>query len=157
MAKYSDIEIDNLIAESKPLPWNWQSQIQMREEGVSKRGNFDSQGVNNNKFRLILRQSRLNPLDFSIILGVYPPGSNKLFHLRRYDGKSHEHTNPIEKEKFYDFHIHKATERYQNYGTCEEDKYAEPTDRFSNYGEAIKCLLNDCGFIQPDNPQLSLF
>jgi len=157
VAKYSDLEIDNLIAESKPLPLNWQSRIQMREVSVHKTGNFDIQGVNNNNFRLILRQSRLNSLDFSIILGVYPPGSNKLFHLRRYDGKSHEHTNPIEKEKFYDFHIHKATERYQKYGTCEEDKYAEPTDRFSNYGEAIECLLNDCGFVLPDDPQLSFF
>lgn len=157
MAKYSDLEINNLIAESKPLPLDWRSQIRMREPGVSKMGAFDIEGVNNNKFRLILRQSRLNLLDFSIIIGVYPPGSNKLFHLRRYDGKSHEHTNPIEKQKFYDFHIHKATERYQNYGTCEEDKYAEPTDRFSNFGEALDCLLNDCGFELPDDSQLSLF
>ena len=157
MAKYSDVEINNLIAESKPLPLDWRSQIRMREARVSKTGTFDIEGVNKNIFCLILRQSRLNLLDFSIIIGVYPPGSNKLFHLRRYDGKSHEHTNPIEKQKFYDFHIHKATERYQNYGTCEEDKYAEPTDRFSNFGEALDCLLNDCGFELPDDPQLSLF
>ena len=157
MAKYSDLEINNLIAESKPLPLDWRSQIRMREARVSKTGAFDIEGVNNNKFCLILRQSRLNSLDFSIIIAVYPPGSHKLFHLRRYDGKSHEHTNPIEKQKFYDFHIHKATERYQNYGTCEEDKYAEPTDRFSNFGEALDCLLNDCGFELPDDPQLSLF
>ena len=157
MAKYSDIEINNLIAESKPLPLDWRSQIRMREARVSKTGTFDIEGVNKNIFCLILRQSRLNLLDFSIIIGVYPPGSNKLFHLRRYDGKSHEHTNPIENQKFYDFHIHKATERYQNYGTCEEDKYAEPTDRFSNFGEALDCLLNDCGFELPDDSQLSLF
>lgn len=157
MAKYSDLEINNLIAESKPLPLDWRSQIRMREARVSKTGTCDIEGVNNNIFCLILRQNRLNLLDFSIIIGVYPPGSNKLFHLRRYDGKSHEHTNPIENQKFYDFHIHKATERYQNYGTCEEDKYAEPTDRFSNFGEALDCLLNDCGFELPDDPQLSLF
>ncbi|MEG4227553.1 hypothetical protein QUA35_16375 [Microcoleus sp. N9_B2] len=157
MAKYSDLEINNLIGESKPLPLNWQSQIQLKEAGVSKKGDLDIKGVDGNKFRIILRQSRLNLLDFSIIIGVYPSGSNKLFHLRRYDGKSHEHTNPIEKERFYDFHIHKATERYQDYGTCEEDKYAEPTDRFSNYGEAIDSLIKDCGFELPDDPQRSLF
>ena len=157
MAKYSDLEINNLIGESKPLPLNWQSQIQLKEAGVSKKGDLDINGVDGNKFRIILRQSRLNPLDFSIIIGVYPSGSNKLFHLRRYDGKSHEHTNPIEKKRFYGFHIHKATERYQDYGTCEEDKYAEPTDRFSNYGEAIDCLIKDCGFELPDDPQRSLF
>lgn len=157
MAKYSDLEINNLIGESKSLPLNWQSQIQLKEAGVSKKGDLDIKGVDGNKFRIILRQSRLNLLDFSIIIGVYPSGSNKLFHLRRYDGKSHEHTNPIEKERFYDFHIHKATERYQDYGTCEEDKYAEPTDRFSNYGEAIDSLIKDCGFELPDDPQRSLF
>lgn len=84
-------------------------------------------------------------------------GSNELFHLRRYDGKSHEHTNPIEKEKFYDFHIHKATERYQSYGNGEEDKYAEPTDEFSDFSQAFQCLLKDCGFKFTDDPQLSLF
>jgi hypothetical protein len=157
VAKYSDLEINNLIGESKSLPLNWQSQIQLKEAGVSKKGDLDIKGVDGNKFRIILRQSRLNLLDFSIIIGVYPSGSNKLFHLRRYDGKSHEHTNPIEKERFYDFHIHKATERYQDYGTCEEDKYAEPTDRFSNYGEAIDSLIKDCGFELPDDPQRSLF
>ena len=157
MAKYSDLEINNLIGESKPLPLNWQSQIQLKEAGVSKKGDLDIRGVDGNTFRIIIRQSRLNILDFSIIIGVYPSGSNKLFHLRRYDGKSHEHTNPIEKERFYDFHIHKATERYQDYGTCEEDKYAEPTDRFSNYGEAIDSLIKDCGFELPDDPQRSLF
>jgi hypothetical protein len=29
--------------------------------------------------------------------------------LRRCNGKSHEHTNIIESDKFYDFHIHTAT------------------------------------------------
>ena len=157
MAKYSDLEINNLIAECKPLPLDWRSQIRMREARASKMGDFDIQGVNKNRFHIILRRSGLNSLDFSIIIGVFPPGSNKLFRLRRYDGKSHEHTNPIENQKFYDFHIHKATERYQDYGNGEEDKYAEPTDRFSNFGEALDCLLNDCGFELPDDPQLSLF
>jgi hypothetical protein len=82
---------------------------------------------------------------------------NKLFRLKRYDGKSHEHTNPIESQRFYDFHIHTATERYQNYGTGEEDKYAEPTNRFTNYGEAFQCLLRDCGFQLPQSPQINLF
>lgn len=79
-----------------------------------------------------------------------------MFHLKRYDGKSHEHTNPIEDEKFYDFHIHTATERYQNYGNGEEDKYAYQTDRFSNYKEAFECMLKDCNFILPSQMQLEL-
>ncbi len=91
------------------------------------------------------------------ILGYYPNNSNKLFHLKRYGGKSHEHTNPIEKVNFCDFHIHIVTKRHQFYGNGQENKYAEPTNRFTNYGEAFQCLLNDCGFQLPYNPQLNLF
>jgi hypothetical protein len=45
------------------------------------------------RLSLVLRQSILNPLDFSIILAYRPPKSNQLFRLQRYNGKSHEHTN----------------------------------------------------------------
>jgi len=55
-------------------------------------------------------------LDFSIILAYCPEASNQLFRLRRYNGKSHEHTNTIEADKFYNYHIHTATERYQELG-----------------------------------------
>lgn len=162
MTTYSDQEIAQLIAEPKILCSDWNTKVQLRETRVCKTNDFEIEGTNRTKFRIILRQSRFNPLDFCIILGSYPTNSNKLFHLKlfhlkRYDGKSHEHTNPIEKVKFYDFHIHIATGRYQVYGNGEEDKYAEPTDRFTNYGEAFQCLLNDCGFCLPHNPQLNLF
>ncbi|MGK7944195.1 MAG: hypothetical protein AB4058_06985 [Microcystaceae cyanobacterium] len=117
-------------------------------------------GDNQNRFRVILRQSRFNPWDFSVILGVYPRDYPTLFHLKRYDGKSHEHTNTIEGETFYDFHIHTATERYQikNQGKKgTEEGYAQPTDRFTDLREAIECMIIDCGFIKPYNPQLELF
>jgi hypothetical protein len=51
--------------------------------------------------------------------------------LRRHNGRSHEHTNQIEASTFYDFHIHMATERYQELG-MREDAYAEATDRFGD-------------------------
>ncbi|HLP87569.1 MAG TPA: hypothetical protein VK184_03050 [Nostocaceae cyanobacterium] len=157
MVKYSDAEINNLINEPKPLPLGWQSRIQFREVRLSKQGDFSVQGNNGNQFQVVLRQNLLNELDFAIILGIYPSGSNKLFRLKRYDGKVQEHTNPIEKERFYNFHIHTATERYQNYGNGEEDKYAQQTDRFTNYGEALYCMIKDCAFILPNHPQLELF
>ena len=65
----------------------------------------------------MLRQNKINRLDFSVILAVRVPQSNLLFRLRRYNGKSHEHTNHIEGDTFYDYHIHMATERYQEIGT----------------------------------------
>ena len=83
-----------------------------------------------NQFRLILRQSIANPLDFSVILAVRVPQSSRLFRLRRNNGRSHEHTNSVEGDTFYDYHIHTATERYQEVGS--QDAYAEATDRYSD-------------------------
>lgn len=102
-------------------------------------------GASGANFRLIIRLSDFNPLDFSIILALNPPESNQLFRLRRYNGKSHEHTNTIEGNTFYGFHIHEATERYQEIG-AREDAYAEPTDRYADFYGALQCLLEDCGF-----------
>ena len=98
----------------------------------------------------------MNILDFSIILAVCPAGSNQLFRLRRHNGKSHEHTNQIEASTFYDFHIHMATERYQELG-MREDAYAEATDRFGDFDGALRCLLDDGGFEMPADPNLRLF
>ena len=76
--------------------------------------------------------------------------------MRRHNGKSHEHTNQIEQSTFYDFHIHMATERYQELGT-REDAFAEATDRFGDYESALRCLVDDCGFELPLSPQIDLF
>jgi hypothetical protein len=80
-----------------------------------------------------------------VILGYIIPNTNQVFRLRRYNGKSHEHTNRLEQEKFYDFHIHTATERYQTAG-WNEDGYAVPTDRYPDHHGALKSMFNDCGF-----------
>jgi hypothetical protein len=85
-----------------------------------------------------------------------PPKSNQLFRLQRCNGKSHEHTNPIEGETFYDFHIRQATERYQEIG-ANEDTYANPTNRFADFQQAITCMLKDCGFEMPLDSQGRLF
>ncbi len=155
-AKYSDDEINVLIQEKKPLSKDFRSNIRLRDKRGHKEQELDVQGAGGNKFRLILRQSNFNALDFSIILAYCPDGSNQLFRLRRYNGKSHEHTNAIELDKFYNFHIHTATERYQGLG-MREDGYAEPSDRFSDLNAAINCMISDCGFEVPQDPQLKLF
>ena len=56
---------------------------------------------------------------------------------------------------FYDFHIHTATERYQEAGYAEEH-YAEPTDRYADLSGAIQCLIQDCAFELPPGTQGSL-
>jgi len=152
----SDEDILKLIQEKKPLPADYQAKMQMKVKTGHKERELEIKGEDGNEFRLILRQSIINPLDFSVILAYRMPKSNLLFRLRRYNGKSHEHTDIIEGEKFYNFHIHQATARYQESG-ANEDSYADATDRFSDFNQAISCMLEDCGFQVPMEPQRRLF
>ncbi|GBD96915.1 MAG TPA: hypothetical protein ENG83_13285 [Nitrospirae bacterium] len=155
-AKYTDQEITMFINERKPLPDDYRSKIKLKEKRGHKEKELDAEGENGNKFSLILRQSNINPLDFSIILVLCPPDTTQPFRLRRYNGKSHEHTNHIEGNTFYSFHVHMATERYQELGT-REDTYAEPVDSFDDVQSALRSMFNDCGFDVPQDPQPVLF
>jgi hypothetical protein len=154
----SDAEIAALIAERKELPPNFHRRTTLK----ARRGHGEAQieitaPITGHQFRFILRQSHFNLLDFSAILGYTLPGSSRLFILRRYNGKSHQHTNTIEKETFYDFHIHIATERYQARGFNEE-RYAMVTDRYATLRQAFECLLDDCCVeIERDSGQHTLF
>ena len=152
----ADKEIADLVQEKKPLPPDYRTKIQLRPKPGHKERELDLKSEKEDEFRLILRQNSINPLDFSIILAYRLPKSNQLFRLRRYNGKSHEHTNIIEGGKFYSFHIHQATFRYQESGT-NVDGYAEPTDRFSEFNQALSCVLKDCGFQVPGEAQGRLF
>lgn len=138
------------------MPLDYQSRLQLRPKSGHKERELDITGSNGSGFQVIIRQSLFNPLDFSVILGYLMPESNVLFRLRRYNGRSHEHTNGIEGNNFYDFHIHSATERYQMAG-YDEDHYAEPTARFADLSGAIQCMLQDCAFELPSDDQQSLF
>lgn len=155
-ARLTDNEITVLIAESKPLPEDYLARIQTKPKRGHKERELDLTGNNAGEFRLVLRQSLLNSLDFSIILAYQIPNTNQIFRLRRYNGKSHEHTNALENQTFYDFHIHTATQRYQELGV-REDSFAEPTDRFADLQGAIHCMLKDCGFVLPHAAQGHLF
>lgn len=153
---HTDHEIASLLCECKPLPTSWQHETKLVAKSGHKENQLDVQGEDGTAFRLILRQSTLNVLDFSIILASLDSKSNRVFRLRRYNGKSHEHTNRIEQDTFYDFHIYKATERYQELGE-REDGYAEPTDRYESFQGALACLIEDAYFKFPVEPQGSLF
>src|SRR3990172_9588464 len=101
--RLSDNDIKRLLAEKKQLPADYREQIQTKPKRGHKERELDVIGEDKSEFRLILRQSDFNPLDFSVILAYRPPKSNQLFRLRRYNGKSHEHSNTAEEQKFYDF------------------------------------------------------
>ena len=153
---YLDHEIESLVQERKPLPAEWRKKIRLRSKRGHGEQHLDLTGGAGSEFRLILRRSSINPLDFSIILAVRVPQSNILFRLLRYNGKSHEHTNHIEDVTFYDFHVHLATERYQESG-AREDTYAEPTDCYGDFDGALGCLIDDANFEVPPEPQGDLF
>ena len=153
---YSENEIDILLQERKVIKsGNFDlTKIKVRRGHIHKR--ISLLGDNGNEFQLILRRSSLSHLDFSVILAVCIPQSNQVFRLRRYNGSSHRHTNRIEKTKFKGFHIHYATERYQNLA-AQEDGFAEQTDQYCNFNDAIQCALKDANILIDSDLQDKLF
>jgi hypothetical protein len=150
----TDTEVARLVGERKILPPDYMERLQVRP----KRGHFgaelDVAGDTGADFRIILRQSRENHLDFSVILAYRPPNTNQTFRLRRYNGK-HRHTNRLEGNTIDGFHMHIATERYQQLGT-REDAFAKACDQYQNFHGAIECLLKECAFEAPPGTQLPL-
>lgn len=150
----TDEDIQQLINEEKILPDDFRDRLELK----AKRGHKESQlsvvGEKGSKFRIILRQSSFDAFDFSVILAYQIPKTNIIFRLRRYNGRSHEHTNKLESETFFSFHIHQATLRYQQSG-LREDEFAKTTKKYADLHGAIQTLLEECAFILPANAQLS--
>jgi hypothetical protein len=146
MDRLSDGAIAELIAEGKSVPAGLMPLVWASERNGHRVKNLNFKGESGNIFEIIIRQSCVNPMNFSVILGHMLPGAYTIFRLRRYNGKSHEHTNYLEKDRFYDFHIHQATERYQDIAGFKEDHFATRCDKFVDLHGAIKRLVSDCGF-----------
>ena len=140
--RYSDPEIEEFIQERKVLPNYWYSRLIRPNKA---KGELTIIGDKGNEFRIIVRPDDAIPLDFSVILMVT---SNQDFKLRRYNGWTGGHRNPIEKERIEGFHIHYATERYQRRG-FKEETYAVPTERYNSYEGALRCLIKDANFVEP--------
>lgn len=156
MKIYTDTEIDNLIKEPKRLPPDYQERVVPKLKQGFKERELEIVGDNGSCFRIIFKVGLINPMSFEVILCWIVPLTNQVFRLRRYDGKYHEHTNRIEKDRFYDFHVHYATERYQVAG-FHSDGYAVADNRYTDYYGAMLCLFNDCGFIYPPESNRDLF
>lgn len=155
--QFSDAEIEYLIAMPKDLPANYRGSLRRMNQKSYSDGHEEAQlevsSPTEGSFRIMLRRSRINPVDFSAILGYLPPERSKVFRLLRYNGASHEHTNKLEGSSFRTFHIHHATERYQRAG-WDEDRYAAETDRYETLDGALEALLDDCNFIRPEQERL---
>jgi len=162
----TDQEITDLIAESKIAPSNWISRLELKDKAhfQHKEKEIDIEGSNGNLFRIIIRQNKLNVLDFSIILTLREKDSDIEYILIRFNGKHpSSHTNKWEKEnkqqnyKFDPaFHIHKATQRYHESG-YKIDGYAEVTTKYSDFYSALEQFLLECNIKREDDKQVSLF
>ncbi len=151
----SDADIQRLTVETKFLSESFQEQMRLKPKRGHKEAELSVSGADGSSFKLILRQSNFNPLDFSVILGYEIPKTNVLFRLCRYNGSSHWHTNKIEGDRFFGYHIHLATQRYQQSG-LDPDGFAEPTQRYADLHDAVQCALTDCHIELPPNAQLAL-
>jgi hypothetical protein len=149
---YSDEQIRKLMDERKVLPDNWEIQLKKKSKEVLVTGD------NGNQFCFGVRFPEPGKLDFSVRLLVMLPNSNERFMLRRYNRGARNHRNHIERNSVGIFHIHYATERYQQKGYNEE-QFAKKTSRYTDVFSAIQCLLQDGNFQLPSNPnsQLDLF
>jgi len=121
------------------------------------RARLNVRGATGNHFQIVVRVNRRYPADFSVGVMYLLPGSIEWFHLRRYNGP-HFHPNKIEKTSLNGYHIHTATERYQ-IRCLEAEGFAEQTDRYVSYGQAIECAIRDCQFFEPrvESQQGTLF
>lgn len=152
VAQLSDKDIDTLITISKHLPTDYRRRLRTRSRtysGKHEEGQLEIQVQDTGTFRVIIRKNRINPLDFSAILGYIPLERLRLFRLRRYNG-IHKHTNKIERNSFRTFHAHYATQRYQEAG-WDIDSYAKICDGYTTIDGALELLLNECNFIRPEN------
>jgi len=150
-----DPTIERLIREPKPS-----LELARLMSAKRKRGHRETQveveGREGSRFRVIVRQLVLDPLDFSVILAYLPSGSTRAFRLRRHNGNSHEHSNKLERTNIrFDFHVHMATERYQVAGFKEEG-YAEPTDAYGDLPGAVAYMLEAAGFEPPTQGSMAV-
>ena len=142
--RVTDEQVQQLLAEEKAVPAGLPS-CQMTLKNGYYRKSFEITGTRGSEFVVKLRQTVANPANFSVILGYRIPGSFTVFRLRRYNGK-HWHSNVLENERFHEFHVHMATEKYQRKSGYTEDHYAKPTTGHYDLKSAVDSLISECGF-----------
>jgi hypothetical protein len=151
----TDEDINKLIQIPKPLPANYKRLLRYRSKPTSEQheeAQFDIEASDERTFRVMIRKNSINPLDFSVILGYIQKERLNILRLRRYNG-IHEHTNKLEGVRFRGFHIHYATQRYQEAG-LDIDDYAEPTEKYGTVDQALELYFNECNFIKPEDEKL---
>lgn len=159
----SDAEIAELLCEQKTLPANWAKRLAPRPTArqVHRKKSLSISGANGSQFVIDVRQNPNSLLDFTVILTFVDDDSHRYI-LTRFNGRHpSQHTNKWEKKRGQPgsefrnvFHIHTATERYQQEGYS-IDGYAEPTQSYSSFDTALREFVASNGFVigQGDEPQ----
>lgn len=143
---FTDQEVDTLINERKLVSENENISNLKSLYGVLK-GSIVTLIGESHKFELRSRVISKYRDDFSVILSVIMEDLNDTFRLLRYNG-FHQHKNKYEGIQLKPgFHIHKATEHYQQAKYRKHDGYAELTDRYDNMHSALRCMVKDCNII----------
>jgi hypothetical protein len=156
---WTDAEIGALLSESKSRldpPTLLRSLAQAEPDSSSRRHSVDVVGRETGaRFKVILRQSTLDPYNFSVIL-AHVAADGRQRNLRRHNGTSHSHFNPIEGSEFRNVcHVHVATERYQQRGS-DIEHFAEPTNAFHDLPTAVTSMLEATNFEPPDQLSMDL-
>jgi hypothetical protein len=160
-AVLTDEEIEGLISETKPLQPGWRTRLRPRPKGNRRHAERELpvRCPTGHDFRVIVRESQLNKLDFSVIL-VYQDRTGAEYTLLRCNGRHpSRHTNHVEKARGDEnhtfgpcFHVHRATERYQ-VADHKIDGYAEESTDYDSLEGALEVFLGVCGFEEPPSPQ----
>jgi len=151
----SDSEIAGLLNERKVLPRNWERRLAPRTTPgqAHLRRSFALKGEEGHQFVIDVRQNPNSLLDFSVILSFLDTDGHRYI-LIRFNGKHQsQHTNKWEKKnkqpnaEFRNaFHVHTATERYQEEGFS-IDGYAKITDSYSSFETALRAFADSNGFV----------
>lgn len=162
-----DVEIDDFLREEKHLPDDWRQQlhpkIMIHSRHLGSQLTLD--GAAGNKYIIETRQSPDNCLDYSIILVFREIGdAGEEYVLLRCNGIHRaRHSNKIEQRQgapgaVFDPcpHIHMATERYQM-TEWDMDAYAQPTDLYRTFPEALEYFTRHYGFRRPSADTGDLF
>jgi hypothetical protein len=149
-----DAEIAELLAEVKRIPSQWRALLKPKVKSNTKYGQneFSFKGHAGHSFALSIRTANDNLLDFSIILAFSDGGHE--YNLIRHNGKhKSDHTNIIEHRLGLPdsrlrnvFHIHHATQRYQEQD-LQIEGFAQPTTLYSDVEGAIELMVSRYGFI----------
>lgn len=158
---FTDDEIAAMLQVPKRLSADYEIRLRPKRSNSAVKqlqGAIDVPGDDGQTYRIVVRCVAGAPESFSVILCVSGvPTHDGVFRLRRYNGHDHQHTNELEGNTIaFEYHMHTATERYQDHIPDRPDWYAVPRSGFESYWDALQVMLDECGFILPKVAQLTL-